>query len=443
MRKFALVLSFLLVVGFCGNAWSYDDVDHVSIAPNLKGDVLIYPVYFTGDGWSTKFTVINTSLTQSVVAKVIFRSMSRSQELLDFFIYLSPTDVWTGTIYQNTSDNRVYVTSEDDSVNNNSGGMSFASPTDPLDISLVDVCPGDIATVGYVEVIEAWSAYLGNPPVAKSLIKGVYQTWFNTGNIAPTTVLYSGTTYNIDLPINVLTGSEEISNSYNGDFFSLNATVLKNYDSWQRMTVTYETKLGEDANNTLTEVEAALAKNNLAIPYYTGSLGYTMAVVTFPTKLAGFANCTWGFLGTYSGFYNVPFTLTAFDLEENTVVITTDFSPVVISSNTFPFEVNQILASDFSSAIGNFTEGWMLINMNSGASTGSTRSCLGCLDITYTGAPAIGHSMRFYSAVNGGGWLYNAHDQGAVTINGVGQTQYQYFMQNDNTTTFVDGSTAH
>ena len=207
-----------------------------------------------------------------MVAKVIFRSALRSQEILDFFIYLSPTDVWTGTIYYNSAQGRVYVTSADDSVNNNSGGLNFASATAPLDIQVVDVCAGDIATIGYVEVVEACSLNLGNPPVSKSLIKSVYEAWVSGGNAAPTTVLYNATTYNVNLPINVLTAVEEITNSTTGSSFSLNATVMKNYDSTDLMTVAVETKIGINANNTITEVEAALAKNNLAIPYYTGSL---------------------------------------------------------------------------------------------------------------------------------------------------------------------------
>jgi hypothetical protein len=436
MRKFALILSFLLVAGFCGSAWSYDAVDHVSVAPNLKGDLLIFPAYFADQGWETKFTVVNTSLTQSVVAKVIFRSALRSQEILDFFIYLSPTDVWTGTIYYNSAQGRVYVTSADDSVNNNSGGLNFASATAPLDIQVVDVCAGDIATIGYVEVVEACSLNLGNPPVSKSLIKSVYEAWVSGGNAAPTTVLYNATTYNVNLPINVLTAVEEITNSTTGSSFSLNATVMKNYDSTDLMTVAVETKIGINANNTITEVEAALAKNNLAIPYYTGSLGFTLSVVTFPTKMAGFPCGVNNWLGTYTGFPDVFYTLTAYDLEENTVTITIDFSPPVITTNYFSYEVNTILAADFSSAIGSFEEGWMRIGLDAGPSTGSTLSCPACGNITYTDAPAIASAMRFNTNAQGG-WQYAAYDLGAVTVNGAAEAQYQYFMQNDNTTGWI------
>jgi hypothetical protein len=314
--------------------------------------------------------------------------------------------------------------------------MNFASATAPLDIGVVDVCSGDVATEGYVEVVEACSLNLGNPPVSKSLIKGVYDAWVAQGLAAPTTVLYNATTYNVNLPINVLTAVEEITNTLVSSSFSLNATVMKNYDSTDLMAVAVETKLGINANNTITEVEAALAKNNLAIPYYTGSLGFTLSVITFPTKLAGFPCGVNNWLGTYTGFPDVFYTLTAFDLEENTVVITLDFSPPVITTNFFSYEVNTILASDFSTAIGSFEEGWMLIALDNGPTTGSTLSCPACGNITYTDAPAISSAMRF-NTNSQGGWQYSAYDSGAVTVNGTAEVQYPYFMQTDNTTSWI------
>ena len=62
------------------------------------GDLLISPGYLTSKGYSTDIKVINTSLTKSVVAKVVFRDPTQSTETLDFLIYLSPSDVWKARV---------------------------------------------------------------------------------------------------------------------------------------------------------------------------------------------------------------------------------------------------------------------------------------------------------------------------------------------------------
>ena len=91
---FALVMVALLVVP----AVAQNLANHVTVAPNYKGDLLIYPVYAALDGLDTNFTVINTSNVQSTVVKVVFRSWKNSLELLDFLIYLSPNDVFKCTL---------------------------------------------------------------------------------------------------------------------------------------------------------------------------------------------------------------------------------------------------------------------------------------------------------------------------------------------------------
>ncbi|HVL09892.1 MAG TPA: hypothetical protein VM512_12155, partial [Burkholderiaceae bacterium] len=44
------------------------------------GDLLVAPSYFIGGGWQSELKVINTSLTQSVVAKVVIHDNERSEE---------------------------------------------------------------------------------------------------------------------------------------------------------------------------------------------------------------------------------------------------------------------------------------------------------------------------------------------------------------------------
>ena len=453
MRKFALILSFLLVVGFCGNAWSWDATDHVSVAPNLKGDLLIFPVYFTGSGWENKITVINTSQTRSVFAKLVMRSAHRSQEIRDFMLFLTPTDVWTGVVYLNATDGRVHITSSDDSCMISDG--VFATAAAPLDVSVVDVCAGDRSDIGYIEIIAGGSVLTPTPsPFPKATLHAVYKAWeASLNDYAPTVGVYNG--YTVDLPINSLTGLQETGNAAINIWNSLSATVMQNVDyggynyvllenrGSQIMNVAEPSELGRWDNNSLVEYEAALSKMNLVLPYYTGALGSTLITASFPTKLANFPCGVNNWLGPYYGFGNdVRFSLVAYDLQENSISITDIFSPQLTEVNNFPNEVNTLPVSDFTTAVGAFEEGWVLIDFtDDGITTGSSKSCPGCLDISYTGVPVLATSMRIYvdpatGTYAWGSWEYAAHDLGAVTVNGVAEPQYHYFQQADNITAY-------
>lgn len=69
--------------------------------PNGLGQGLIFPYYTVqsvdGNAYNTYVSVVNTTTTGKVV-KVRFREGKNSREVLDFNLYLSPNDVWTGAI---------------------------------------------------------------------------------------------------------------------------------------------------------------------------------------------------------------------------------------------------------------------------------------------------------------------------------------------------------
>jgi len=69
--------------------------------PNGLGQGLYYPYYTVqsvdGNAYNTYVSVVNTTATGKVV-KVRFREGKQSREVLDFNLYLSPNDVWTGAI---------------------------------------------------------------------------------------------------------------------------------------------------------------------------------------------------------------------------------------------------------------------------------------------------------------------------------------------------------
>ena len=90
----AVVASTMLVAG-AANA--------VYVNPDGLGNALVYPYYTTRGGNVTLVSVVNTANVAKVV-KVRFLEGKNSQEVLDFNLFLSPKDVWTGGIAPATLD---------------------------------------------------------------------------------------------------------------------------------------------------------------------------------------------------------------------------------------------------------------------------------------------------------------------------------------------------
>ncbi len=468
----ALALAVLMVVS--SSAMAFDFTDHVKIAPNKKGDVLIFPVYAAAGQWDTKFTVINTAIDRSVVAKVIFRSAIYSQELLDFLIYLTPTDVWTGVVRFNASTNKVEVFSDDDSV---LSSTTVWGNTSPFVASLITpTCVGDISSIGYVEVIESAHSVsnvantnngmfpalgtstpfinLNQPAVIKNALLNAYQSW-------PTGV------QNVVLAndgINSLTGIMELRNTSIHQKAALEATVLRDYDATLNQTpasagllsVVRPTVWGESiANNSIGEVEAAIAKNELAMYYSDKNL--TIHFFTFPTKLA------------YNNY-----------VRSSTNVCTSSSATSFTSANSSPYfrsrsasgcvtyqgvNYNLSEASSMSSSIISpstdaqmcdeikwlsafaYTEGWArysflptsatifdVQNANAPYNVGN--------DGDYTGAPVLGTVVHLGSVNDGYAMVPAAYSDGLVrdlvspaavayTINSVNPTNYYYYQYQD------------
>jgi len=90
------------------------DPNAVTLECDNTGDYLIAPLYYATGPWQTDLKVVNTNPNRAIVAKVVLREGTDCEEILDFLIYLTPGDVWTGTIYED-SDGIIKVKSDDDS----------------------------------------------------------------------------------------------------------------------------------------------------------------------------------------------------------------------------------------------------------------------------------------------------------------------------------------
>ena len=85
------VLAGLGAIGAAGTA------NAVHINPDGLGEVLVFPYYTVRNGNVTAMSIVNTN-NETKVVKVRFLEGKNSREVLDFNLFLSPQDVWTGVV---------------------------------------------------------------------------------------------------------------------------------------------------------------------------------------------------------------------------------------------------------------------------------------------------------------------------------------------------------
>lgn len=344
------------------------------------GDLLIAPAYFIGGGMSTDIKVINTSPTQSVVAKVVFRHPVTSAETLDFLIYLSPSDVWSGKVSCAAADangncSKSVVSSFDDSMQLD-GSTSFGSKTTEATIVSELATTGRVAlpNQGYFEVVmsSAFDIAPFRPGVSKAAIVAAHEA-------SPDLVAVNATP-------NVLTGSVTVNAGASGKA-TLPMVALEDYDNSTKAIIGRLTGLDDPiARTPVRDVEEALWVNNLAIPYEVGSDKLSMATFTFPTKL------------TYNGFTDgqYPFGATTcisadvYDNFETTIAGSIfNVSPLPQSPSTCLTEF-QWLVFGTNIATSSFTEGWSRIRFNSPTNAAAqVRSPAQSVNTARSGVPAI------------------------------------------------------
>lgn len=136
-------------------------------AVNVNGDGLgqhlIYPYYTARAGNSTLLSVVNTT-TQGKVVRVRFLEAKNSNDVLDFNLFLSPYDVWTGAVTKNvagdgarliTADTSCTSPTKDQFTNLGNGQYSvdmFQANYNTIDGGAVQGL--DRTFEGYVEIIE-------------------------------------------------------------------------------------------------------------------------------------------------------------------------------------------------------------------------------------------------------------------------------------------------
>jgi hypothetical protein len=106
-KKRVLLAAVASALGVAGSAAYAQSALHLS--EDGRGQVLIYPYYSSQNGNGTIFTVVNTTNATKAV-KVRFLEGKNSREVLDFNLYLSPLDAWSGVVTNDGSGNPILRT---------------------------------------------------------------------------------------------------------------------------------------------------------------------------------------------------------------------------------------------------------------------------------------------------------------------------------------------
>lgn len=153
-------IAISVAVGALGVAGVITSAQAVHLNPDGTGQVLVFPYFNAEDGYVTNINLVN-STDQTKAVKIRFREGKYSNDILDFNIYMSPEDVWTGS-----------VKATDDGKGNTIGSLSTNDRTCTLPV-LASCADGNCAATvpftgynlyknvtasdtreGYVEVIE-------------------------------------------------------------------------------------------------------------------------------------------------------------------------------------------------------------------------------------------------------------------------------------------------
>lgn len=124
MKKSILSLGAAVALGslgFAGTAhaiavFSNDGAtaNSISLHPSGTGHKLFTPYYTAQGNMASLINVVNTDTANGKAVKVRFRSAANSDDVLDFTLFLSPGDVWSGMVSQN-ADGRAQIVTPDTS----------------------------------------------------------------------------------------------------------------------------------------------------------------------------------------------------------------------------------------------------------------------------------------------------------------------------------------
>jgi len=310
----------------------------INLAPNGKGEVLLFPYYTVRNGFDTLVSITNAS-DRTVLAAMRLREANNGRTVGELHLILSPHDMWTGGV---TSDggNGAYLRSFDASCTapalpaGPSGSRqmalsaagydgSGASPIDNGGTSLARVQEGfiELIEMGISTVpeslivsaspIEYASQHTAGVPRDCALVTGAFADAANFAESGAGTAQPGSVFSSFEAPKNVLFGSATLINVGSGHAYDAAPTVIQNFRSGTP--IVYRPQAGQpslangDANMTVSRldpdgapvttapianpvdaVSVVLMADSLSNEYASGGTATSGArtdwVITFPTK---------------------------------------------------------------------------------------------------------------------------------------------------------------
>lgn len=470
MNVFKKKSVYLAVAAGLGSVGVMGAASAVNVNPNGLGEVLIYPYYTVNGSTDTYLSVVNTTNSAKAV-KVRFTEGKNSREVLDFNLYLSPGDVWTGAVVADATTGNPKLVTSDKSCTSPAipaAGQSFVNYAYSGAVSegIVDNGgDGEIQTLdrakeGYFEIIEM--GVITNAAVAAAVTHtsaGVPADCAMVQSVAMDMSATLGGANAVAAPSGGLAGTATLMNVANGTDAGYNPVALASFSDlniWaipgsikpDLQNVSPATSVVYKAggvvssswtNATADAVSAVLMHNTLVNEFVldTATASGTDFVVTMPTKryyvpvsVAG-ATANAPFTKSfYTGGACEPVTISLRDREEGPydTPATVDFSPrpigVTVSgptlcweSNVVTFNNSNLLSSANSSNVSTtFQNGWATIDMSAGHSMTSVNG-----DV-YVGLPVTGFAVQSFKNGNVGGvlsnYVGNFDHKGTTSING-------------------------
>ncbi|MCU7862683.1 MAG: hypothetical protein KZQ92_01760 [Candidatus Thiodiazotropha sp. (ex Lucinoma borealis)] len=148
----------------------------VHINHDRTGQVALLPYYTVNNSFITNFTITNTTTLWKAVRVRILESRN-SGDLLNFNVYLSPFDVWNGTLRKNPTTGLPNLISEDESCTYPPKASLHAG----IDLqNIYTATTDDDLTEGYIEIIEMGVVADG----AGSAVDGGLEAEIDAGGVA-------------------------------------------------------------------------------------------------------------------------------------------------------------------------------------------------------------------------------------------------------------------
>lgn len=173
MKKKLLAIGVAAALGAVSGAASAA----VGVQQTGVGHINVIPYYSVQGGNATLISITNTDVVNGKAVKVRFRGAEYSDDVFDFQLFLSPGDVWTGTVSANAAGTLAQLSTSDKSCT-----LPATVNQEFVNIRLPDAKKTTGTLEGYVEIIE-----LGDVPYT---FDAATNTW-TAGNALGTAIKHN------------------------------------------------------------------------------------------------------------------------------------------------------------------------------------------------------------------------------------------------------------